>query len=295
MHLLQTHVRSKRARALLLHAATDDTDALLRTCRPWSTDDYSTRVETYTALRWFSKPTRLSPLQCARFGWICHASDALRCVSCHASCAPNDDDDAPESLPHARGCPWTQISCPIRFASAPMDADGMRRQYRAALPRLFRLRRVPALAPDSLARHLRVLRALPLYANFECPVVEKCDTLRCLAVYGWSASADGESLLCELCRRSVRVADVIAIDDIVAELPAERRESPLFDPLSEHRAFCPWSQNAVAEMLAAFGGGARSRRAAATSSSQANTIAAQAQHVESLATLRAVKRLLTPQ
>lgn len=171
----------------------------------------------------------------------------------------------------------------------------MRRHYRFALPRLFALRRVPALAPDLLARHFKVVRALPLYANFECPLVEKCDTLRCLALFGWTASPDGESLLCELCRRAVRVADVIAIDDIIAELPAERRDTPLFDPLSEHRAFCPWSQTAVVDqMLAAFGGGSgRSRRGRANTSDQQET--STSAHVESLATLRAVKRVLTPQ
>jgi hypothetical protein len=169
-----------------------------------------------------------------------------------------------------------------------MDADGMRRQYRAALPRLFRLRRVPALAPDTLARHLRVLRALPLYANFDCPDVEKCDTLRCLAVYGWSASADGESVLCELCRRSVRVADVIAIDDILADLPANRRDAPFFDVSSEHRAFCPWSQAAAHnEMLRAFG--ARIRNNNNNNQPQQER---QQQRDQSLATLRAVKRLL---
>jgi hypothetical protein len=291
---LAPNVRSKRARALLLSALNTanehDNDA---TGRPWSRRDFLSRVESYSPIKWFSKSPALSPLVCARFGWICVGADSLQCVSCEASVSPSDDQiAADESLlsvsAHRSGCPWSKIASPARFAAAPLDADGMRRQYRSALSRLFALRRVPLLSPDTVARQLGVLRALPLYDNLDCTDSAKSDTVRCLAVHGWDASGDGESVRCELCRRSVNVADLVAIDDILADLPANRRDAPFFDVSSEHRAFCPWSQAAAHnEMLRAFG--ARIRNNNNNNQPQQER---QQQRDQSLATLRAVKRLL---
>lgn len=278
-------VRTKRARALL-HSALAAPAA--STCRPWSRDDFAQRVESYSPIKWFGKPPALSPLRCARYGWFCNAVDSLQCVTCGASVQPSDsptdaDESALSGSAHRGDCPWSKIAAPARFAAAPLDAESMRRQYRAALARLFALHRVPLLAPDTIARQLAVLRALPLYANMDCADVAKSDTLRCLAVHGWDASADGESLRCALCRRAVRVAELVAIDDLVAELPAERRDAPLFDVSSEHRAFCPWSQAAAhADMLRAFGARADHRQRRPQPERQD----------ESLATLRAVKRIL---
>ncbi|EFA77148.1 hypothetical protein PPL_09903 [Heterostelium album PN500] len=50
--------------------------------RPWSTDDYYFRVNTYSIGKWFTKPSLIDPLQCSRFGWINCEPDMLECLSC---------------------------------------------------------------------------------------------------------------------------------------------------------------------------------------------------------------------
>ena len=49
---------------------------------PWSCNSYLQRVQTYSTCLWFGKPERLSPLQCARWGWTCVGLDTLRCTTC---------------------------------------------------------------------------------------------------------------------------------------------------------------------------------------------------------------------
>jgi len=45
---------------------------------------YKERLETFQSLSWFAKPLKLSPLECARFGWANVDVDILQCVSCKA-------------------------------------------------------------------------------------------------------------------------------------------------------------------------------------------------------------------
>jgi hypothetical protein len=282
-------------------ASTSASDPLLTTtCQPWSREDFFSRVESFTPLRWFAKGDALSPLLCASQGWHCTDVDQVSCATCGALVSVSDIDfgshDSTDGdrnavvtarLQHNARCPWREIVCPARFSHAPLHADGMRQQYRDALPLLFELKRVPCVLPELIATHVSLLRKLPLYANLDCTDLTRCDTLRCLALYGWTA-LDRDSLLCELCRRRVDVGSVVAVDDILDELPPARRNAPLFDPLNEHRAFCPWSRGSVDAMMRAFNhrqtdttGGAKRSNAAVESGS------------ESLATLRFVRRALS--
>ena len=57
------------------------------TARPWSYTDYKYRVMTFSkTANWFCKPNAISPLVCARFGWVNNNSvDVLYCHSCSRS------------------------------------------------------------------------------------------------------------------------------------------------------------------------------------------------------------------
>lgn len=52
------------------------------TCRPWSRQDFVERLQSYSSGTWFAKPEIISPMVCARHGWLNVSMDTLRCVSC---------------------------------------------------------------------------------------------------------------------------------------------------------------------------------------------------------------------
>lgn len=53
--------------------------------RPWSAADHFARVQTFRLATWYGKPSTISPLQCARFGWCNDGVDKLVCRCCNAS------------------------------------------------------------------------------------------------------------------------------------------------------------------------------------------------------------------
>ena len=102
-------------------------------CQPWNSDQFAERVRTYSLRRWLGKPLALSPLQCARHGWVCSTSDAdkLCCPSCSAlvqiSFAPEIEGDeeamrgvCAKFIPklndaHKPLCAWRDNACPDSF------------------------------------------------------------------------------------------------------------------------------------------------------------------------------------
>lgn len=50
--------------------------------QPWNREQLVQRAATFRVSWWFAKPVALSPLQCARFGWINCGPDLLRCECC---------------------------------------------------------------------------------------------------------------------------------------------------------------------------------------------------------------------
>ncbi|KAF7653010.1 hypothetical protein LDENG_00088670 [Lucifuga dentata] len=84
-------------------------------------------------LKWAGKPRILSPLICARYGWINVGCDMLKCSSCQAflcaSLQPTLDYEKYESriadisrqlqTQHEKFCPWPDFPCPERFWMLP--------------------------------------------------------------------------------------------------------------------------------------------------------------------------------
>jgi hypothetical protein len=57
-------------------------------CRPWSYEDYVVRVLSFRNTScWFAKPSCVSPMECALYGWSCNTScrDSLVCTACSVS------------------------------------------------------------------------------------------------------------------------------------------------------------------------------------------------------------------
>ncbi|KAK7895350.1 hypothetical protein WMY93_020675 [Mugilogobius chulae] len=84
-------------------------------------------------LKWAGKPRSLSPLMCARYGWINVGCDMLKCSSCQAflsaSLQPTLDFEKYESriaeisrqlqTQHEKFCPWPDFPCPERIWVVP--------------------------------------------------------------------------------------------------------------------------------------------------------------------------------
>ncbi|XP_034529166.1 nuclear-interacting partner of ALK isoform X2 [Notolabrus celidotus] len=102
-------------------------------CEATNKEAFFSRVESYSCLKWAGKPRTLSPLICARYGWINVGCDMLKCSSCQAflctSLLPTLDFEKYESriaeilkqlqTQHEKFCPWPDFPCPERLWLVP--------------------------------------------------------------------------------------------------------------------------------------------------------------------------------
>uniref|UniRef100_A0A4W2GXS8 Zinc finger C3HC-type containing 1 n=1 Tax=Bos indicus x Bos taurus TaxID=30522 RepID=A0A4W2GXS8_BOBOX len=100
-----------------------------------SKEAFFSRVETYSSLKWAGKPSELSPLVCAKYGWVTVECDMLKCSSCQAFlCAtlqPAFDFDRYKErcaelkkalcTAHEKFCFWPDSPSPDRFGMLPLD------------------------------------------------------------------------------------------------------------------------------------------------------------------------------
>ncbi len=93
-------------------------------CRPWSREDFFSRLRTFTPFQWPIHAAELRPPECARFGWACAGRHTLRCRSCQATILTRPPPHARDidasaarayherlSTMHAEKCPWRSLSC----------------------------------------------------------------------------------------------------------------------------------------------------------------------------------------
>lgn len=102
-------------------------------CEATNKEAFFSRVESYSCLKWAGKPRTLSPLLCARYGWINVGPDMLKCSSCQAFlCAtlqPTLDFEKYElriaeissqlQTQHEKFCSWPDFPCPERLWVVP--------------------------------------------------------------------------------------------------------------------------------------------------------------------------------
>ncbi|XP_034019435.1 nuclear-interacting partner of ALK isoform X2 [Thalassophryne amazonica] len=135
-------------------------------CEATNKEAFFSRVESYSCLKWAGKPRALSPLMCARYGWISVGSDMLKCSSCQAflsaSLRPTVDFEKYESriaeiskqlqTQHGKFCPWPDFPCPERFWQVP--ACELSAVLTAFLERFqstcLLAQQLPAMKPDQL-------------------------------------------------------------------------------------------------------------------------------------------------
>ncbi|XP_028810915.1 zinc finger C3HC-type protein 1 isoform X2 [Denticeps clupeoides] len=107
---------------------------LLAACEAENRDAFFSRVASFSCLRWAGKPRALSPLRCAKFGWVSVDCDVLKCSSCQAflcaSIQPGLDFHRYEArvkeltvqlrAQHEKFCSWSDFPCPDRFWMVPV-------------------------------------------------------------------------------------------------------------------------------------------------------------------------------
>lgn len=102
-------------------------------CRPRDWKAFANRLQSYKPKRWFAKPQVMSPVNCARRGFVCCAVDELKCESCDARVrlplAPGCSSWHAQSVAertapllreaHAEWCGWRSHVCPPEIADFP--------------------------------------------------------------------------------------------------------------------------------------------------------------------------------
>ncbi|XP_012679949.2 nuclear-interacting partner of ALK [Clupea harengus] len=108
-------------------------------CEANNKDAFFSRVGSYSCLKWAGKPRALSPLRCAKYGWINVDCDMLKCSTCQAflcaSIQPALDyqkygeriSEITRQLQtqHEKFCSWPDFPCPNRFWMIPVSESAV--------------------------------------------------------------------------------------------------------------------------------------------------------------------------
>ncbi|NWI56406.1 NIPA protein, partial [Calyptomena viridis] len=211
-----------------------------------SKEAYFSRVETFTIsfhpLKWAGKPHSLSPLVCAKYGWINVECDMLRCSSCQAflcvslqlaldlSSYQERCEELRNSLcsAHEKFCFWPDSPCPDRFALLLVDEPRvLLQEFLECFQRLCQLElQLPSLRPEDLKNmsltEERISLLLQLIeeelehkpmegqkspGKFSTEILQVHVPACILALCGWNCSAGGSLNLpvitCSRCMRKV--------------------------------------------------------------------------------------------
>lgn len=142
--------------------------------RPWEQKDLLIRLQTFRPRSWFGKPTQISAVTCARYGWINSGPDNLKCEV--SSC----------------------LSVTARAAGRQMK----NRLYCAVLWRVFGPANqakvvLPGNTEGELSQHFRRIHTLLCSACQACPFVAGLSGVR-------TSAGVGTYRLLSLARHSVR-------------------------------------------------------------------------------------------
>ncbi|XP_054255564.1 zinc finger C3HC-type protein 1 [Indicator indicator] len=207
-----------------------------------SKEAYFSRVETFTPLKWAGKPHELSPLVCAKYGWINVECDMLKCSSCQAFLCMSlqlafDVNKYKERClelkkalctAHEKFCFWPDSPCPDRFAMVLVDEPrALLQDFLDRFQSLCQLElQLPSLRPEDMKNMALTEERITLLLQLigeelkhkreeeKPPIKSATDILQVhvpaciLALCGWTCSAPSGSLhlsviTCSRCMRKV--------------------------------------------------------------------------------------------
>ncbi|KAJ2081396.1 mannosyltransferase [Coemansia sp. RSA 988] len=246
--------------------------------RPWSHEDLLERIATYKIHTWLTQSSRISPVRCARNGWINVDCSTLNCPMCSAillAQIPDDLNDEEEvrwigrlaeqlQSAHNAGCPWKGHPCASSVYSVPLATSRETVdeicQYTADILK-FR-GHLPATDQPLSAFERGLLRDLQhkvadVYKSTKeetvAPDNSDVDSALLLALFGWriDKAKPQPAVKCELCFRSAGLWLFQSASDsnegkkvLVDEESSTTRR---FNVVDEHRAFCYWARGSDIE------------------------------------------------
>ncbi|KAF8676100.1 hypothetical protein HU200_047605 [Digitaria exilis] len=134
-------------------------------CRPWDRADLMRRLGSFKAMTWFAKPKVISPVNCARRGWINIEPDVITCEACDARLLFSTPSSwttrqvekaaAVFSLKldtgHKLLCPWIDNICDESLALfPPTPPPVLVENYYECFSSLLRLLALPRISCSSL-------------------------------------------------------------------------------------------------------------------------------------------------
>ena len=194
-------------------------------CQPWNRGMFFERVSTFSVAKWFAKPERIGPLECARQGWVCTDVDTVQCQSCGVRlCFKIEEGSDEKSLGeafheqllkgHKELCPWRNSPSPISFTTIPRISESLRASYRDRAKTFRNYENDINIPAETLSKLKDLCRSIDLTSG------------EIISMFGWSQK--NQLLCCSFCNRKVgHVLD-------------NEKKSTTFDPILEHRWWCPW-------------------------------------------------------
>nr|KAF6419743.1 zinc finger C3HC-type containing 1 [Rousettus aegyptiacus] len=235
-----------------------------------SKEAFFSRVETFSSLKWAGKPPELSPLVCAKYGWVTVECDMLKCSSCQAFLCASlqsafDFDRYKERCAelkkalctaHEKFCFWPDSPSPDRFGMLPLDEPAVlisefldRFQSLCHLDlQLPSLRpedlKIMSLTEDKISLLLHLLEDELNHQTDERKTATKLGTdiqvhvTACiLSVCGWACSSSLEPMqlsliTCSQCMRKVGLWGFQQLESSMADLDSSfgRTSSPIPGP-----------------------------------------------------------------
>jgi len=189
-------------------------------CRPGNVDDFKRRLRTFQVPWWFNKPLCVSPIECARRGWVNAGEDTLSCELCseeahlertlegwlvNGSRVSVDVATAVHNC-HSGFCPWRSHevnAVPSQMSEQELCAD--------------------------IDKRLASLQPLKLWPVLADGFKDKA-TLTVLARAGWEyagtagAGSDSECIRCSVCLR------VVAVESFQHEFASSSRTTDSGEP-----------------------------------------------------------------
>ncbi|KAI9471580.1 C3HC zinc finger-like-domain-containing protein [Coemansia mojavensis] len=239
-------------------------------CRPWSLDDLLERISTYKTYTWLVQSSKLSPVCCARNGWINVDCSTLKCPQCSAIIIAQLPDDLTEDEEvrwierlaqqlqesHEGTCLWKGRACPDNIYSAPLvtSRETVDEVCQHAAHLLEFGETLPAVDhpltsfQQGLVRDLgpKVLNQYTVDSGHS-PGDDEVFSALSLALFGWrpDRSKPQGTIKCEWCFRSAGLW--LFQSSVAATSSSDAQQLRLFNPADEHRSFCYWSRGSGAE------------------------------------------------
>ncbi|KAJ2888712.1 hypothetical protein FB639_000446, partial [Coemansia asiatica] len=243
--------------------------------RPWSREDLLARISTFKIHTWLIQSPKLSPVKCARSGWINVDCSKLRCTACASVLIaelPEDLTDSEETLwierlgqqlqsSHSASCPWKEHESAASVYSVPLatskeTVDDLCQQAADILAFSDHFPNIehPLTAFQSSLLRTLTKSVLEIFAGRNSSELKPDDdqvmVSLVLALFGWRKDMfiARPTVKCELCFRSVGlwlfdrsnrpVSEGKGVTDRVKSLDSGSRA---FVADGEHRTFCYWA------------------------------------------------------